>query len=531
MITQMNSLDALPLDEIGGFLLIALFYWFRFNSLKGTRSYTTAALYYSGVICFILPFVTAYVFVVALLESEILAVWILVGTWLLPWLPAKWRTFCHDIARIPSYAHRLKELLSTAPFELSKEDIPDIERKLARFGYQLDDFKAAQTTILQGRYLKLAAMMHHLEKWEKHNRTFMYRNSEAYHSMLQGFDLLSFKMIRAVKSVAKINNTIMQQVARSQTNHDDWQTLTTVAISTKSEPLSKLQSATQTAMGTMLEDLRKDIDFFLDLVLLFVARGVLFNPRSSSFRQQAFQQMGFKITQTPSSIFPSVFSAVFIMMLCSIAWFSIINISVTGSTAIAIPKILTVVCINLLCNFILVFYLKQRYAFANIGSNGRMPVFFILTVGLVAALLILPVRTAFEYFQFWDLHNNSISAFIQLSVHSLPFSLIPWVTGAMTALLAQDSMWSTIKSRKQRRILDGLIFGGGQAGSVLALWTVHRFMFSVEGMNRISIEGVLPVSFAIGFLMGFLVLAAIREGSSLRKSSPPRYGAPLLYAR
>jgi hypothetical protein len=149
---------------------------------------------------------------------------------------------------------------------------------------------------------------------------------------------------------------------------------------------------------------------------------------------------------------------------------------------------------------------------------------------LVAALLILPVRTAFEYFQFWELHNNSISAFIRLSLHSLPFALIPWVTGAMTALLAQDSMWSTIKSRRQRRLLDGLIFGGGQAGSVLALWTVHRFMFSIEGMNRISIENVLPVSFAIGFLMGFLVLAAIREGSSLQQSTP-KYGPPLLYAR
>lgn len=74
MITYLLSLARLSVDQIGGFALVALFYWFRFNSLKGTRSYTTAALYCFGVICFIAPFATVYVLVVALLKSPIIAV-------------------------------------------------------------------------------------------------------------------------------------------------------------------------------------------------------------------------------------------------------------------------------------------------------------------------------------------------------------------------------------------------------------------------------------------------------------------------
>jgi lipopolysaccharide/colanic/teichoic acid biosynthesis glycosyltransferase len=519
MITSVLSLARLSVDQIGGLALVALFYWFRFNSLKGTRSYTTAALYCSGVICFIVPFATVYVLVVAWLKSPIIAVWIIIGIWLFPWLPRKWRDFCHDLARIPNDALRLKDTLSAVSFELQKEDIPVVERKLARLGYKVDDFKAAQTTIIQGRYLKLAGMIHNLEKWEKDNPVFIQRNWETYSSMLQEFDMLSFKMIHTVKSVTKINSTIIQQASRSPAHSDDWETFTTLASSVKSDSLPKLQSATQAAMGTMLEDLRKDMDFFLELVLLFIARGVLYSHYTLSGRRTALERMGFKlgIGRTAPSIFPALLSAVFIVLLCSIAWFSIIKISVTGDAAIAYPKIITVQSINLLVNFLLIFHLKQRYAFANANASGGMPVLFILTVGFAAVLLALPIRVAFEYFQFRNLiHDEPISTFIGLSMHSLPWSLLPWVTGAVTALLAQDSMWSTIASPRQKQILDGLVFGGGQVLAILILWFIHQSkIFSVEGMDRFPIGFALPASFGIGFLMGYLVLGRIRDGFSL----------------
>src|SRR5262249_4745868 len=166
-----------------------------------------------------------------------------------------------------------------------------VQRKLARFGFSTEDFRAVQATVIQARFVKVTAIMHHLESWEHKYRTFIDRNSETYGSLLHAYDLLSFKIIRAVKSMAKINSAIMEEVGRSRSHSDDWDTLNTLAMSAKTEPLHKLQSAAQTAVGTMMEDLRKDIDLFLDGVLLFVVRGVLFNEWNFSARRQELEAM------------------------------------------------------------------------------------------------------------------------------------------------------------------------------------------------------------------------------------------------
>jgi hypothetical protein len=504
------SADGL-LDAIGGVFLVVLFYWFRFHSLKGTRSYTRAALYYSGLICFVFPFVTLYLFVVVFV-SPVAAVWIMIGVWLVPWIPGAWRNCCHKMAEIPIYAHRFKEILTVAPFDLREEDTPIVQRKLARLGFLPDDFRAVHATVIQARFLKMVTIMHHLEKWEQNYDTFMQRNSETYHSLLMGFDILSFKIIRAVKSIAKINSTIIHEGTQSGWQSDDWHTLNKLAEA-RNEPLFRVQSATQVAMGAMIEDLRKDIDFFLDVVLLFVARGVLSNEWTFSRRRQKLETMGFEIVQPPPSIVPSVLSAVVILVICSILWIGIIGISTSGRAEIAGAKIITISVLNLLLNFFLIFHLKQRYAFANSSIFGAMPIVFILTVGFIAALLEIPVRAVFDYFQFWEHHQGSISAFLLSSGSSLMWSLFPWVTGATTAFLAQDAVWNAMSSRLQKRVLDGLVFGGGWAAGVSVIWAVNHWGFRIDGMD-LPIEIGLPFSFGVGFLLGFLVLTEIRDGSS-----------------
>src|SRR6516162_3710960 len=515
MITEWPWLARDHLDYVGGVLLISLFYRFRFHSLKGTRSYTRAVLYYAGIICFIFPFVTLYI-LVAEFVSPITAVWILIGVWLLPWIPSSWRDFCHRMVGIPAYAYRFKEILAIAPFEVLEEDTAIVQRKLARIGFLTDDFRAVQATVIQARFLKITAIMHHLEKWEHQYRTFMQRNSEAYGSLLQTFDLLSFKIIRAVKSMTRINSAIMEEGGRSRSHSNDWHTLNALAMSAKSEPLYRLQSAAQTAVGTMMEDLRKDIDLFLDRLLLFVVRGVLSNEWNFFRRRRQLEAIGFKIVQPPPSIVPSVLVAVVILIVCSLIWFSIIGVSTIGSAAIAVPKILVVSSLNVLCNFLLVYHFKRRYAFANPGIFGDMPIMFILTVGFAAILLIAPVRVTFEYFELRAEHQGSISTFMLLSRNNLIFALMPWVTGAITALLAQDSMWGTISSERQKRVLDGLVFGTSWAAVFLVIWATNRWGFHVGMMDKVPIAIGLPFTFGVGFLLGFFVLSKIRDGSSFR---------------
>ena len=134
MIPEWLSSD--QIDLVGGFVLTILFFWFRFNSVTGTRSYTSAALYYPSLCCFILPFVTLYMIFVTFL-SPILAVWVVIGVWLLPWIPLSWRNVCHRVAGIPSYAHTLKETLGIAPFAIPTEDTDVVLRKIGRYGFSI----------------------------------------------------------------------------------------------------------------------------------------------------------------------------------------------------------------------------------------------------------------------------------------------------------------------------------------------------------------------------------------------------------
>jgi hypothetical protein len=52
----------------------------------------------------------------------------------------------------------------------------------------------------------------------------------------------------------------MQNGKQGSTPPDDWQTLDCIPIS--GTPEYRLQAAVQQTMGTMIEDLRKEVDFF-----------------------------------------------------------------------------------------------------------------------------------------------------------------------------------------------------------------------------------------------------------------------------
>jgi hypothetical protein len=316
------------LDLVGGLLLVSLFFWFRFHSLKGTRSYTRGASYCWGILCFIAPFSTFYMLLTEFV-SPIEAIWLVISAWLVPWIPKSWRHLCYKMAQIPDYAYRLKEVLLAAPFDIRAKDRDLVERELTRYGFSAIDLRAVHATVIQARFIKIATVMHHLEEWETQYHLFMERNSEIYHSLLQSFDLLSFKIIRAIKSVSRIDRAIITERGQSAQS-DDWTTLETLSTSAKAEPIDRLQSAAQAAMGTVIEDLRKDIDLLLDHILLFVARGVLSNEWSFSRRRNKLESTGFKITQQPPSVVPSVLMVLVILAACSLAWFSIIGIA-TGA--------------------------------------------------------------------------------------------------------------------------------------------------------------------------------------------------------
>jgi hypothetical protein len=498
-------------NYVGGPLIVVLFCWFRFHTLKGTRSYTTRALFYLGITAFITPFVVIYAMLPEKL-SPLAAIWVVIFIWLIPFVPTAWRRFCQGIAGIPDRAFSLRDLLAGSTLELRPEDVPAIRRKLGRIGYQTDDILAVQSTAIQSRFLKIAAVMLHLEQWRTKGETFIERNSEHYSDLLCNFDLLSFKAVRALKNSAAIYGAIMEE---RKVQPDDWHALDSLAA--QDGPANQLQLAAQTAAGGMLEDLRKDMDYLLDNLLLFVARAALAGERTLVGRKRRLEAIGFTVN-VPS---PGIMWPVVIAVAVTVGWSSIRPIALHDSIHIAgdnkfagIMRIFVVSPMNFIVSFWLVHYFKRHYAFANEGLFGQPPIGFIWSAGLWGALLRFPLQAYFDYNQF---HTRN---FMQVLARDLPLLLYPWVIGTMTALLVQDSMWSSFKSRQTQRVMDGVTLGAGMMVTVLLISAIHRY-FDIpvmealdEASTAVVVIGVFVVTFAFGFVIGYLVIARIRESAS-----------------
>jgi len=502
-------------DTVGAPLNIALFYWFRFHTLKGTRSYTTKILFIFGVVAFITPFLVIYLLLPEKM-SPLAGLWLLIFVWLIPGVPAAWRGFCQSLAGIPSRAFGLRDLLAASDFEVRPDDLPALRRKLGRIGYQLDDFRAVQSTAIQSRFLKISAIMLHLEQWVAKHENFIERNSEHYSDLLCVYDSLCFRTVRVLKSSAEIYGAIMEE---SGVEPDDWSALDSLA--TRNTSISQLQLAAQTAAGCMLEDLRKDLDALLNNLLPFVARAALAGEWTLSGRKRRLEAIGFTVDTPASGIMWPVVIAAAVTVGWSLLWLLALrkldkngSSPIPGNMSAGLGRMFIVSPLEFMINFWLVNYFKRYYAFANEGLFKRLPLAFILSVGLLSALMIFPVQAYFDLYQFGDKEG-----YLWVLLHELPLLIFPWGIGAMTATLVQDSMWGSV-SRKEKQVRDGLVFGAGLTLLVLVLlvlhWSMHiPAMESVANNTPLMIvaELLLP-TFGFGFVVGYLVMGRLREVSS-----------------
>jgi hypothetical protein len=521
-------------DSCGGLLLVALFFWFRFHTRKGTRSYTTRGLYCFGVAIFLLPFVLAYWALTSHEVSSFATIWLLIVAWgLTPWVPGMWRKLCHDLAQIPSCAYRLRDTLATAPFEVRPADMAIIRRKLGRYGYQVDDFPAVQRTVIQSRFLKIAALMHYLEQWSakpeafswrkpatflrRKPEAFMRRNAEVYADLLSVFDLLCLKVNRTLTNTATLYGAVMEN---SKVGPDDWHALD--VLSTQGDSSSRLQSVANAAAGCMLEDLRKDMDFLLDKLLLFVARATLAGERNFAHRRRRLEAVGFTISRKASSITATIFKLVaitFTFTLIWLSWFFLTHdLGATGEqqdTDKVLIELLTLPSVILVVNVLAVYYFKRHYAFASEGLFGGYPFRFILSVGFLTALLTLPFRCLFDSY----LYNGS--QLTNALICEAPMSIYSWATGAALALLVQDSMWNRFKSERMQQLMDGVAFGASMTLAVAVQWAIDQLgrmpqMHIVENLGfKLGPGELLASTFIFGFVIGYLVIGRLRQALSL----------------
>ncbi|MEK9281527.1 hypothetical protein MTR72_18195 [Bradyrhizobium sp. ISRA442] len=509
--------------SFGGPLVVVLFYWFRFHTLKGTRSFTTRPLFAFGVAVFITPFLAAYALLPHKL-SPLATIWLLIFIWIIPIVPKWWRGFCHELAGIPVSALALRDTLAASPFQVPASDMPILQRKLSRIGYQIDDFRAVQSTAIQSRFLKISALMLHLERCAGQREGFMERNADLHAELLAVYDTLCFRTVRVLKSSGEIYGAIMED---SEVEPNDWQALD--SLSTRHSTVSQLQLAAQTAAGCMLEDLRKDMDSLLNNLLLFATRAALAGEWTLADSKRRLGAIGF--TLDPSS--PGILKFVAIVAAFTSGWCLLWLLGsgkivhLPGDQTVGMLRTLLTTPLQFIVNFSLVYHFKRHYAFANESIFGRLPVGFILSIGVVSALIVFPVQATFDLYQFPE------RSFGDVVLHELPLLIFPWGIGAMTALLVQDSTWGR-RSRQTRRIRDGLVFGAGMTVMLWMLLTIHQFVHmpvmeivdSVAGW-RFMASFVLP-TFAFGFIVGYAMIGRLREAAARCPVKRPVLAAPVL---
>lgn len=495
-------------DTYGAPLIVVLFFWFRFHTLKGTRSFTTWPLFAFGVAVFITPFMLLYWLLVQKLWPQA-AIWLVILVWLIPVVPALWRGFCHQLAGIPATAHGLRDALAKSPFDVRPDDMPSLQRKLARVGYQIDDFRAVQSTAIQSRLLKISALMLHLERWA--GETFVKRNSDVYAELLAAYDALCFRTVRVLRSSAEIYGAIMED---SAVEPDDWQALD--SLSTRHSPVSQLQLAAQTAAGCMLEDLRKDMDSLLNILLLFAARAALAGEWTQVGSKRRLNAIGFALDPSSPGFLKFVVNVAAFAFCWSLSWLVVSRwlIQMPGDQSAAALRTVVTTVLYVIVNFSLVYHFKQRYAFANENIFGRLPIGFILSIGLCGTLFVfLPVQLVFDFLQFPE------ERFLEVALYDLPLLIFPWGIGAMTALLVQDSTWGR-RSRQTRQLRDGLAFGGGTTVMLAMLLAIYRVvpmpvMRFVDGMPALTmlVDLVTP-TFWFGFFIGYFMIGRLREAAA-----------------
>ncbi|MBR0687585.1 hypothetical protein JQ594_16760 [Bradyrhizobium manausense] len=495
-------------DTGGAPLIVALFFWFRFHTLKGTRSFTTWPLFAFGVAVFITPFMLLY-WLLAHKLWPLAAVWLTILTWLIPVVPALWRGFCHQLAGIPASAHGLRDALAKSPFDVRPDDMPSLQRKLARVGYQIDDFRAVQSTAIQSRLLKISALMLHLDRWA--GERFMKRNSEIYAELLAAYDALCFRTVRVLRSSAEIYGAIMED---NEIEPDNWEALD--SLSTRHSTVSQLQLAAQTAAGCMLEDLRKDMDSLLSNLLLFVVRAALAGEWTLARSKRRLGAIGFTLASSSPGFLKFVAGVAAFAFCWALLWlvFSGRFIHQPGDQSVASLRALVVTTLYPVVNFPLIYHFKQRYAFANENIFGRLPMGFILSIGLAGVIFIfLPVQVLFDLYQFPKEPSSEVV------LYDLPLLIFPWGFAAMTALLVQDSTWGR-RSRQTRQVRDGLVFGGGMVVMLVLLMVTYQVvpmpvMKLVDGMSAsMFFSSMVVPSFLFGFIIGYLMIGRLREAAA-----------------
>ncbi|GIZ50564.1 hypothetical protein [Noviherbaspirillum aridicola] len=479
-------MSAIP-DELAlAVLVVVLFASRRYDLPSSIREDTTALGYGIGICGYVSVSVLLYFVLYSLClklslpAPAYLSLALALICWRLPAasvVDARLRESFQRVAGAPDEARRLAAMLGPERFRPSNALQQEARAILLLRGYDADDDWLPAAEPVRKLWLHAAMCFFLVKDWEKHDadpgfRRFMNgRARQDFDSLRQRFDQLSCQVVRVMATVEKLADLWVEEADADGggPRADDKRLIVTELIS----------------------DLREDIEFFVDNLSLFIARGVLSCSLTDARRQRRLSRMGFRT----APLAPSLSATLFWIGLFYFFAFAVAAL-LYGSTPLHRPEgalwILVLAATQTIAVAVAIVP-KRMAGFANEDLYGNTPWAFVLGAGVAAVALavmlrILLIPNAME-------RLNSAPVFWLLS----PFS-----TAATTAWLVQDSRWSHTGLLRARRSLDALVLTIAAGATTVIVRSLQFLVFDQAwSVSRLPFDAGMAL--AVGVVVGYNV--------------------------
>lgn len=513
----------------------------RFNTPRPVRTYTRALPYFWGSAAYVITGVALYALLyslgsaVGLREAAALGALVLIGLAVrLPGASGVDRWFKEKLQRLigyPSGAHRLASALAVAPFVPAPAVREEVRYVLQGRGYELDNGWLPVAEPIRDLWFRAAALFQQVHQWERDLRfgSFASMACEELDVLRQRFDQLSLKVVRVLETIEQLGGLWIcadggaEPSAAARTGPSD-------------ATQQRFRTDLRAIVTRLLADLRQDLAFYNHNLCLFAARGILTECVSARGRQRQLAKLGFELPPEGSSMKAVLGCA--LLLACTFLFIAVVFL-VFGTKvwngevpdlSRDLPRIAKIALIQVLAVAVAVVP-KQLFGFANENLRGQTPWGYVLSAGLAAALLALPLQVTY----FVWVKGGSLSEFAAMASNArgiFSWLVMPFTTAASLAFLIQDGRWARIDSPFRRRLADVLFLLGTLA---LALCAARGLQYLLTGRVwtfDVAVRNACLIAFlavGIGYMIPDRVRHPLRRsGRRLQASAPPSlaHGAP-----
>jgi hypothetical protein len=444
-------------DFVIGFVAVIWLAARRFNTPRPVRTYTCMVRYLWGSAAYVAAGAVLYVVAYSFLARAVLSpayaalgAVLLIGFALrLPGASRVDRWIRERLQRAigyPAEAHRFAAALAIAPFAPSAEVRDEVKVMLQGRGYDLDDDWLPAAEPIRKLWFRIATLFQQVRGWDRDVRFggFVWLAHDEFDVLRQRFDQLSLKVVRVLETIEQLGRLWVcadeAGLSASAPQRDP-----------SGEVTQRMGNDLRGIISRLLADLRQDLAFFNHNLCLFVSRAVLTECVSARGRHRQLVKLGFDVApERPSTanviaLTFAFYFAAFLVFLTPILTGKVPDLS-TSLSKIAIVALIQVLAVTI------AIVPKPLFGFANENLRGETPWRFVLSAGLAAAVLALPLLLAFH----WLVGTAGAGACVRaggLTV-MLPWLLMPFVTAASLAFLIQDGRWARIDSPLAQRFAD-----------------------------------------------------------------------------